>query len=372
VAAEIGIFDTLVWPLLRKKYCCVFMISSPQDANAYVSQLMTRKNPRTGEYIFKLCSASTACSKCMRKNDYECQHVLQGSDPAHLSSAANEMAMALYSDINFARRELLAMVNSDETPLFKEYCGDILRWMNDENAHIFTRAVQVLYSFHDPNGNGGNNSTVWTFAPDDDGICCCVGMDQREHSESEKDYDGSLKMLKRHYQSLRRDRRYANAVCYVAIEVGSNNDVSNGTAKELLDLFGDGWMVVTKAIQKNPNWYGVVTTEGEKRNWVVNALSVFKERRLRFAYKLIGAHLDVLKDELLDELKRYTCTRKIVGADDAPAFQKYKLSFNGKGGGKNDDMVTAMIACLWQAEVQRCDVNNAFHKRMNHDKRLLY
>lgn len=369
---KLSIYDTLVWPLLRVKFTVVILISSPQDMNSYVSQLMTRKHPKTGEYLFKLCSASTSCSDCMRSGHPECQHVLQGSDPPHLSSSSNEVALALYSDLNFARRELFAEINSDEEPLFKKFCPDVLHAMNPLNAYTFRRAVQVLYSFHDPNGNGGSNSTVWTWAPDDDGLCVCVGMDQRDHSESEKDYDGSLVMLRRHYQSLRRDRRYAGAVCYVAIEVGSNSDVSNRTAKELLDVFSDGWMVVTRAVKKNPNWYGVVTTEGEKRNWVINALAVFSDQRLRFAFGLIGANLEVLKEELLDELRRYTCTKQVVGPEDLPAFQKYKLSFNGKGGGRNDDMVTAMIACLWQAQVLRSDPHNAFRQRMRSDNRLLY
>lgn len=287
-------------------------------------------------------------------------------------------------------------MNSTEQLVFKPYVPRIRELMGC--AHLFQQQVQWTVSFvrrhlrHtrcavecaltrvsgtrvcdqvDPNGGGNSNATVVTVAKDAGGLFVVTGMDIRERSERPEDCDGTLKCIERHFSCHMMDQRYRNAVMFVAIEVGAFPDDANRTALALRRTFGDSRMVVLQNVKKNPTWYGVTTTESEKKNWKENATKIFESDRLRFARDLIGGNLDATKDILLDEMSRMAWHNVPSSRDADPSFVTWKTSLDGKQGGKNDDLAVAFLASLWQVLVLQSDPHNYFHKRLRAEGSLL-
>lgn len=352
---------------MRVKNTVVILISSPGSATHFVTSLLTKKTA-SGKWIFFVCSVGEACGTCLRKGILKCDHVM-ASNPPHLSAMANEKAMALYDDQAQMNRELLAMPDSNEQYIFKPFADQLNTLMlTDINGHRFKSEVQVVYSFHDPSGGGDSNSTVWTFAPDDGGLCVCVGMDMAERNETPEGWHNSDDMLYRHYDSLRIHPRYRNAVIVIAIEVGGNTDIANRLGLQLAKRYGNA-VFIPRAQKKHPHWYGVVTGPQEKRNWVRHLTRLYEEERIRFAPDLIGANMDMLKETLLDETRRYAKHLRVTGEDES--FQTFHWSFDAKAGNKQDDMITAQLGALWEREVLLADPQCEFIRRMREERRLL-
>jgi hypothetical protein len=294
------------------------------------------------------------------------------SDPPHLSSLANDKAMALYTNQAKSQQELFAMPVGEDDYVFKPYLEQLNKIMlTDVNGHRFMNEVQVLYSFHDPSGGGASNASVFTWAPDAEGLCVVTGMDIREKHETAEGWDDSDRMLYRHYDAHRIHPRYANAHIEIAIEVGSNPDLANRMGLLLEKRYGSA-VTVTRSQKSHPEWIGVVTRNEEKRGWVRNMVDLFKREKIRFSRDLIGANLDTLKQMLLEESGRY-CKKTLrsgkVGENDS--FFSLKETFSGKEGGFNDDMITAAIASLYQQLVLKADLNSVFMQRMRAERRLL-
>jgi hypothetical protein len=355
------LYPVIIWPLLGVANTALVLISSPKSANHHVSELMRKVNPEDGDYIFKLVSVSDQCGLCLRNGNQDCSHQMP-TIPEHLTSKNALMLMSLYDDSDMAEQELKGNPVSTDEFLFKDFCQRF-SWLTLHRKHHFSQAVQVLYSFIDPSGGGGSFATVVTHCHGTDEetgktLRVITGIDGYPRSETGRGLEEKKLALRRHFLAHRMDSRYTNAFIFVAIEVGANPDLSNDTGYYLLNECGPR-IVVVKRIKKTPHFFGVVTTNSEKRKWANHATGLLMSDRIRIAADPLITEDESHVTEMIDEMARYS--RRIEKVNEGEDNEgRFKETYSGKAGGKNDDRVTAMLASLWEPEVMRYEEKSEY------------
>jgi len=355
------LYTTIIWPLLQVRHTALILISSPKTASHYVSNLMRKINPINGEFIFHLCSVSSACAACLRagKREEECEHQMAGV-PDHLTSVDGAMLATLYDDEGMGEQELKGLPTSNEERVFKGY---LERWHQQclREPYRIEHATQTIVTFMDPSGGGASNATIASHTRSSDGVNVIIGFDICARDESKPPVlDDQHRMAKRHFASIRRDRRYAGALIFVAIEVGGSPAFANSVGQDILASCGPGIYIVRGQVGE-PTWYGVVTNEQEKKKWANHTVSLLASDLLRVAPDLIGADVyEKLLPQLVEEMGRYS--RRRIKVNEGKDNETTKEVYSGKAGGKQDDLCTAVIASLWQAVVLRQNPHNEFHR----------
>lgn len=343
------IYTLLIWPLLRVLNTCVFLISTPLNQYNYASILMHKKHPETGEYLFKLLSATQACSDCLRKGVNKCSHVM-ASHPPHLTLSRNVWVKELYgNDQNTMQQEILSIPSGKEELSFQPYVEELSN-VTMSGSYALSNTVQVLHSFFDPSGGGRSDAAVVTHTLDEHGMHVITGMDRCGRRESNEGWIDYKNMLMRHFDS--HVHQYPNAFIVIAIEIGADPGRSNETGSWLTDRYGSRVHII-KGSKGHPDYYGVVTTNAEKRQWTMKGTELFSQKLIRFinddAY--IGANREEVMTEFFEQMKRWAHREEERG--DSDSFKKIVHTFDGKAGGLNDDMIGALTAGLWQAYLTR-------------------
>lgn len=360
-----ALYEVIIWPLLAVGETAVFLISSPKSANNHVSQLM-RKKTDDGQYIFYLCSVSDLCSDCLRQGEDDCLHQM-ATIPDHLTSKNGRMIEVLYDDKDMAEQEMKGNPLSSQELVFKP----MLERFQRLPEHHFSNNVQIIYTFFDPSGGGDSFATIvsHTRGFDDERqqeVRVITGMDRCGRSETTLGMTEKFNMIRRHFAMHRADPRYCNAWFFIALEANMSTDMANDTGNQILEL-NDRRLVVVKAQKKQTDWFGVVTTNQEKRKWANHTTWLLHSNRLRMASNLIGAGaLDELLPALIEEMGRYA--RTVERINEGELNERWVEMFSGKAGGKQDDFVTALIACLWEAEVLRQNEGGLFHKIVTRER----
>lgn len=339
-----SLYTTIIWPLAQVDNTVIILISSPKDRNHHVSQLMTKTNPADGSYLFTLCSVSEICADCLRHNrsEKECMHQI-ATVPDHLSSTNASALAALYDDKDMGQQELKGDPVLNEELLFKEFLGPF----QNQERYIFDTEVQIIYSFFDPSGGGSSNATLVSHAPGLDGCRVIVAMDSCPRNETNEGTLVKKNMILRHFGHLY--HRYPYAWFFVAIEANMSPDLANDVARDVLEAFPRR-LTVTRRQVKQPTWYGVITTNEEKRKWSNYTTTLLVSKRLRIAQDLIGAEVhDKLIPQLIDELGRWR--RRVEKINEGEDNESERITFTGKTSSKQDDLAVALLGSLYEAKV---------------------
>lgn len=359
------IYSLLIWPLLRVKNTCVFLISSPSNQYNYVSILMQKRNAETSEYIFHLVSATQSCEVCLRKGISKCGHSM-ASSPSHLSLATTDpIVEALYDDKDLMNQEILSLPTSYEELSFKHILPDFQELVMGQ-PHIFRDEVQVIYSFFDPSGGGNSHAAVVSHGVDAGGLKIITGIDKCKRAECNEGWIASDQMLMRHFQMHL--EKYPRCCIVWAIEVGANPDLASRVGLETLRRLDEkgyeGRVKVITGQKGYPLRFGVVTTKAEKKNWTQYGVKLFENNQVRLVddSEMIGSSLDENKVMLFDQMSRWAHRWEETGGTTSEHWKKTRETFDGKAGGKNDDLCASTLACLWQPVILQQNKNGWFPK----------
>ncbi len=154
------------------------------------------------------------------------------------------------------------------------------------------------------------------------------------------------KMILDHIAAIRAQTMYRNALIYLYIEA----NMSWITADYVAGLTRrDGNIVVASHDSSKYQRYGVVTGAAEKENYAATLIRLLMDNLLYLAERIIGAQV---KEDVANLLNQFGLFRREVRAPVDVAHGKWIFSWTGKSPGKKDDLILALMICIYWMERQ--------------------
>lgn len=316
-------FFQVVVPLIGVKNTTLIAISTPENDKNYYSRLMELKD-QYGQYLFFNIQLGTVCDECL-KMGRACNHLLMMRPSWQTAESKAKMDAIYAADTTMRDTETGGVVASTGTPVITAL--EIARF-KERPVHQFLVQPDVLYCGIDPAGGGNSYYIAGTVALS----CGCpviVGADMTKTKNS----DVLLEMLNGHFDRL--TKHFPNAWIRVFFEVNLSNIDADMHCKSLMQRYPR--VICEKSEIGGLLQFGFRTDEALKEvvaNEMQRSIS-----HLCYApqFQTISRYADDAKAALLDQLAEFRC-ELIPARGNKPA----RRSYNGKGGGKHDDLFLAL------------------------------
>lgn len=155
-------------------------------------------------------------------------------------------------------------------------------------------------------------------------------------------------MIIRHIQSLRQHREYRQAVYYLYVENNSGFWNPQLIEREVQrPEHGLGRVIVADFDRQHRG--GVPTGTDSKPAYTYMVRDLLVRCQLRIAMHTIGKDFDGNLAKLYSQLGNW---RKIVKEPTQPGFVEPKITFGGKVGGENDDILIGLMISAYYGDLQ--------------------
>jgi len=365
------VFSKVLLPLISMNNFAILGISTPSDEANYYSQLLDLKNAE-GIPLFVTLRIEQACARCIASGKPErCRHKLHLM-PVWRNAESQKTLQAIYANDadNYARENQGVVANSAKKFIFRKFVDDL----RASKPYVLQQNASIVWFGIDPSGGGTQSHYAIVAMVIEGPFRVILGIDKL----SATDMDQVSAFLDYFVSSVRKMEKCKGAVfCYV-IEANCTYLHASEVGKMLTRSEYQPARTIDKD-PKNLGRIGVFTTETEKDVFAADLFGVLKDKALVFCeekvkpYELMCEEKIQEQEEHEERVKRRrisgitTATKKSrkqmqvqirdpyelffqelseyciqIKAPKEPQWNKYRVTYSGKGFGKFDDLIMAL------------------------------
>ena len=331
-----AVFTEVCLPLLGVSNTSLLAISTPLEENNFFSQLLLAKKPN-GASLFKNITIELICAACREAKSFDCPH-MAAKLPSWKSVARGEMVKTLMeNNKDMWLREQAGVITSRDTSAFDRPSIDAC-FLNRFPILKLLAQDDRMYVSIDPSGGGFSQTACIAACVDAQTKClvvvaadgCAVTCDVELET-----------YLRRFMEGLR--TRFPNTTIINITERNFGGSVMASRIAGIVSAFPPIRHVTGDTTTHRR--VGVVTTEVVKDRGRVDVQRLLRTEGLRFTEDDVFMSGNA---RVLPELREQLLGFKYVYSERPNGTVKASLS--GKGYGKNDDMVMALILlAYWSA-----------------------
>ena len=333
-----AVFTEVCLPLLGVSNTSLLAISTPLEENNFFSQLLLAKKPN-GAPLFKNITIELVCAACREAKSLDCPH-MAAKLPSWKSAARGELVKTLMeNNKDMWLREQAGVITTRDTAAFDRASVDTC--FAAANRFPILKLVPQddrLYVSIDPSGGGFSQTACMAACVDAQTKCfvvvaadgCAVTCDDELET-----------YLRRFMEGLR--TRFPNTTIIQATEANYGGTVLASRIATIVSSYPPIRHV--SGDNTTHRRIGVFTTDVVKDRGRVDVQRLLRTEVLRFTEDAVflssnGRILEELREQLL--AFKYVYTERPNGT--------VKAALSGKGYGKNDDLVMAlMLLAYWSA-----------------------
>ena len=316
---------------------CTFIgITTLGEETNFVNRLFELKRPG-GDPVFKTVRIEQVCDKCKKLGlESSCTHKMGEIPPWQDEGRIGDIEYILKNDPESLLTETKGVMGYKkvtqvfETRHVKEFRKRIIQSGQE--------AVTHLYIAVDPNGCGSSACAIITFFRNIHNKWVLVACE----TVKGKSFKDNQNVLLEHIKKLRSMTDFANSTIVFIAEANLGNE-GERMAYFLLEQPNLGRLVAMKEHKRHDTFvYGIYTTNQSKIDWVTSLAEIFITNNI-YVYERFFTLTAQTSEDMLDEIDNQLCgfCRRVV----EPHTPRGKVSifYDGKAGGKNDDIICAMM-----------------------------
>jgi hypothetical protein len=334
-----ALFFSVIVPLMGVNGTAVIAISTPNEHDDnYYTFLMDLKNPTTNAPLFKTIRIGLACEKCVAAGTgAQCNHNRGVVPPWKSLQRQDLMRTIMEADSNLFMRENMGMLCSNTQFLFMP---KLVNQFHSASPRQRKRRPHVVFVCIDPSGGGTQSDYAICSICVEDGHHHVIGLDHTDAGHVETVNE----LVVNHMRALRK-LPDMEGVCLIVYIEANMSWIEADRLSLLCTQPALQPVIVESRDPKGKHRAGVVTDEHNKVGYVSGLQCLLQEQRITYAQDIASRDVHECKKELETQMRAF---KRAVKVPDQPEHQKYHVALTGKGYGRKDDLVMAlMMACYW-------------------------
>lgn len=341
--AHIGdqLINEVIWPLFQIDQTCLLGISTVLDDENIMSRYIEMVDAN-GEKLFNVKEMFLACQRCRDSGkSASCNHN-QGVTPLWQSLRKQKFLRdVMRDDEELLNQEMGGMINAANEPAFKQ---KFVASLMNKPRYSYNETMDIPYIFIalDPSGNGTKSDVAITSITRHLGQYIVVGM---ESYNSKFTYQGR-NLLVYHVQKIEETYQYANAIKVFIIE---NNLACSDEYERLIAENFKRYVVLSNSNKRErAKDIGVPTTKETKIQSVELVNQKLIDGGLSIYEKSDFVCVSNTYEEIMETFKKQLCNfSRILLIKKNNIVEKPTIEYSGKSKGKDDLMMSFLLACYW-------------------------